>query len=294
MRKIATFKIFESSNELKDKLMGDILHLYSSIPVPKEKSSSVIKRIILNSDKKLYKLDQDIDLQYRSIHDRVRFSDYFDSLLNNKDIRGHNFEGFLCGVYGGVLNTRGGKYDITVGNKNLSVKFYDSEDERIVLGSYKSILQDYKEQIDEYGGVGKIFQSDDELLKEEIWEIISEDVDGWLIAYPKGNEIFIHHFTTDQMAKFVLSGNTVAPKGGWEGKYSLAISSTYTEVDYQTISKIRLPSVTIDDLVKLAKNSDEIEFSQHVFGDMGKKIRPDVIRYIMNNKKTIIKRLSEK
>ena len=167
MKNLVSFQLFESHDSEYDELMGKLLHLYGSIPLPKEKSSQVIKKIILKTKGEFFKIGEDIHLDYQETHDKVRFTDYFDSLVKHQDIRGHNFEGFLCGVYGGTLNKRGGKYDITVDGKNISVKFYRDENERVQLGEYKSILSEYEQEIDEYGSLGKVFHSDDEILKEE-------------------------------------------------------------------------------------------------------------------------------
>ena len=55
---VKIFEDFDDNHELleqqeKDRLMGELLHLYGSIPVPKEKSSTVIKKIVIDTDIKL-------------------------------------------------------------------------------------------------------------------------------------------------------------------------------------------------------------------------------------------------
>ena len=159
-------KLFESFQddeesiflEEKIRLMGELLHLYGSIPVPKEKSSEVIKKIVIDTDGEFFKLGENIKPGSRKPHDKVRFADYFDSLLSSKDIRGHNFEGCLTGLYGGELNKRGGRWDITINDRNYSVKFVDGPGERVQLGSYKSYLTEYQDQIESLGGIGKLFR----------------------------------------------------------------------------------------------------------------------------------------
>lgn len=293
MKNLVSFQLFESHDSEYDELMGKLLHLYGSIPLPKEKSSQVIKRIIMKTKGEFFKLGENIDLDYQETHDKVRFADYFDSLVKHQDIRGHNFEGFLCGVYGGTLSKRGSKYDITVNGENISVKFYRDENERVQLGSYESILSDYKDEIGGYESLGKVFHSDDYQLKKEIWDIISKDVHGWLIAHPNSDEteIIMHYFTKEQMGDFVLTGNTVAGKGGWIKQYQLAINSTYTDKQVHNISRVILPKVSTEELRKLAKNPEETKFSTEVFGPVGNKIRPDVIRYIMNNREQVLKNI---
>lgn len=94
MKFIKSYKVFEGVHDKSDEynsLMGRLLHLYGSIPVPKEKSSVVINKIVMSSMGKLFKLGEEVNINFYKLHDKIRFSDYFDSLLEDKDVRGHNF-----------------------------------------------------------------------------------------------------------------------------------------------------------------------------------------------------------
>jgi hypothetical protein len=305
---IKLFEDFEDEEykhqEEKDRLMGELLHLYGSIPVPKEKSSDVIKKIVIDTNRHFFRLGEDIKPGSRKPHDKVRFSDYFDSLLSSKDIRGHNFEGCLCGLYGGDLNKRGGRWDITINGKNYSVKFVDGPGERVQLGSYKSYLKEYEEQIESLGGIGKLFRIRNSKLKTDIWNKIvgstpssPSEIDGWIIAYPIGidgnwSKIICHLIDFRTMSNMVLKDDlTVAPKQGWSDYYSLAISSQYKNKGVKF--EIEVPSVSLEELKLISLMDYELNFSQKVFGDMSRKIRPDVLRYIFKNRNKIIKRMSD-
>jgi len=305
-------KLFESFQddeesiflEEKNRLMGELLHLYGSIPVPKEKSSEVIKKIVIDTDGEFFKLGENIKPGSRKPHDKVRFADYFDSLLSSKDIRGHNFEGCLAGLYGGELNKRGGRWDITINDRNYSVKFVDGPGERVQLGSYKSYLTEYQDQIESLGGIGKLFRIRNNKLKRKVWskivgsttENISE-INGWIIAYPVGitgnwSSIVCHLIDFDTMTNMVLKEDmTVAPKQGWSDYYSLAISSQFKNKGIKF--EIEVPTMNLEELRLISLMDYEQKFSKKVFGEVSRKIRPDVLRYIIKNKDKIIKKMSE-
>lgn len=306
---VKIFEDFDDNHELleqqeKDRLMGELLHLYGSIPVPKEKSSTVIKKIVIDTEGEFYKLGENISPGSRKPHDKVRFADYFDSLLSSKDIRGHNFEGCLCGLYGGDLNQRGGRWDITIGDKNYSVKFVDGPGERVQLGSYKSYLNSYSEQIESLGGLGKLFRIRNSRLKRSIWKKIvgsssdkPSEIDGWIIAYPIGitgnyRKIACHLIDFNTMTNMILNEDmTVAPKQGWSDHYSLAISSQYKNKGIKF--EIDLPILNLEELKIISLMDHEQKFAQNVFKEVSSKIRPDVLRYIYKNRDKIIKRISD-
>ncbi len=104
-------KLFEAALSQREELLGKLLHLYGSIPVSKQKSSVVIKKILHrntnNPNEPFFKLGDNIDVISDASQDKVRFVDYFDSLLNSKETRGHNFEGTIAGLYNGELSEPG-------------------------------------------------------------------------------------------------------------------------------------------------------------------------------------------
>jgi hypothetical protein len=303
MKFIKEFSLFESVHDntpTYNDLMGKLLHLYGSIPVPKEKSSIVIKKIINTSMGKTFKLGENVDINFCKIHDKVRFSDYFDSLLEDKDVRGHNFEGFVCGLFDGQLSTRGAKYDLTIGGKRYSVKFVDHKAKAPEVGRFKSIITQrpgLNDMVVENGGLTKIFKSKNTRLKSGIWNIITTEIDGWILAYPDDiknpKNIILNIVEKADMFNIINDGMVVAPKGGYADIYSLALSSRYITKGKYTKSIIKIPQVSLIELQDEYKTIEEENWAPGVFGNMAYKIRPDVLRYIRLNKDSVIKRLSE-
>jgi len=307
--RILNFKLFESNY---DSLMGKLLHVYGSIPTPKEKSSVVIGNIIKYSENDIldkrgkviktkhigeyYKLGDNIDMELYRPQDKLRFRDYFDSLINSKDTRGHNFEGLICGLFGGELSIRGSKHDVVIDGKNYSIKFTDNKSKAPELGSYTSKFdEDFQKEISEKGGLGNIFKGDDEDLKKYIWSVISSGVDGWIFAYPDDEKIVLNIVTKRGMGILLKNGLVVASKNGWKVKMSLALSATYRHYQLVKESIITLPpKLDEDDLKLMYRNSDEEIAAEHLFGsDFKDKIRPDLLRYILNNKKHFIKKMKD-
>lgn len=303
MRFIKDFRLFESVHDntpTYNELMGKLLHLYGSIPVPKEKSSVVIKKIINTSMGKLFKLGDNVDINFCKIHDKIRFSDYFDSLLEDKDVRGHNFEGFVCGLFGGQLSTRGAKYDLTIEGKRYSVKFVDHKSKAPEVGRFKNIITQ-RPRLDtmvvDAGGLTRTFKGGNTGLKNGIWNVITTEIDGWILAYPDDinnpKNIVLNIVEKSDMFNLINSGMVVAPKGGYADIYSLALSAKYTSKGTYTKSIIKIPQVSLIELQDEYKTIEEENWAPEVFGSMAYKIRPDVLRYIRVNKDNVIKRLSE-
>lgn len=303
MKFLKSYKIYENNLTPEEEyfdLMGKLLHLYGGIPVPKEKSSIVIKKIVKADLNRSFKLGEDVLLNFCKPHDKIRFSDYFSSLLQDKDVRGHNFEGLIAGLFGGVLSTRGAKYDLTIDGKKYSVKFVDHKNKAPEIGRFKSIIEKkYKtnEKILDNGGLTNVFRSDDKKLKRTIWNAITSDIDGWILAYPDDinnpTKIVVNIVDKPEMFRIVSLGYVVAPKGGLADVYSLALSSSYKTVGNFSTSNISIPMVSLDDLRNEYDTIKSEDWSTNVFGNMAYKMRPDVLRYIRMNKDNIIKKLSE-
>lgn len=314
MKYINSFAIFEGLS-LKDDLMGRILHLYGSIPVPKEKSSVVISKII-QAEGLTYNLGDPISLNYTKLHDKVRFNDYFDSLLNSKDSRGHNFEGFIVGIFNGTFTQRGSKPDVTIDNKKYSVKFIDKPTKAPEVGRFKYIfankdgavsgMEAYYEYINKFGGIVRLCRLDNEKLvsktltarklKEEIADIILAGIDGWIIAYPDSKDedkIEYNVFDKEVIKSMMVNGKIVASKSGLDSHYAFALSATFRNNANVTKNFIQIPTVTIPELKRCLLDAPEQEWGLKVFGNIAYKMRPDVLRYIKRNAIPIIKNLSE-
>lgn len=305
MKFLKSYKVFESEGQSPDDeyfdLMGRLLHLYGGIPVPKQKSSVVIKKIIIADVGRLFNLGEDVDINFCKPHDKIRFSDYFSSLLSDKEVRGHNFEGLVAGLFDGILATKkDSKYDLTIGTKKYSVKFVDHKNKAPEIGRFKSIIEakpKVNEKILENGGLTNVFRSDDIKLKRKIWNAITTDVDGWILAYPDNidnpTNIVLNIIDKPEMFRILSLGYVVAPKGGMADFYSLALSSSYKRIGQFKTSNIKIPFVTLNDLRDEYETVKSESWSENVFGNMAYKMRPDVLRYIRLNKDNIIKKLNE-
>lgn len=314
MKFLKDFQIFERKKlDEYDDLMGRLLHLYGSIPLEKEKASVVISKIVFNTIGKYYKLGDDVNIRHQADHDKVRFKDYFDSLLKSKDSRGHNFEGTLAGLYDGDLSERGEKWDITIEGKTWSVKFIDNPAKAPEIGSFNKVILDASKQpkegdrlslyypnlhndIMEEGGLTKLFRSDNRELKEKAFNVISHGITGgWIIAYPikssKNDNINIqlNIIKVDEMKEMLVDKKmSVAPKAGIKSKFTLALSAKFKYNKDITKSIIKIPILPLSKLKEIARSNNEIEWAEDIFGPKyGSKIRPDVLRYIKNNSEDI-------
>ena len=299
-----TFETNTSKN--KNELLGKILHAYGSIPLIKQKASVVIKKMLwvnhnkfCNNDTPFYTLGEDVNLSYNVPQDKVRFYDYFDSLLGSKETRGHNFEGFIAGIYNGDLSEPGSRYDVTINNKTWNIKFVDKPSKAPEIGRYKDLLYENNlfDIVNLYKGLTNIFKTDNDELKNEIFKnIISNDITGgWLIAYKdkKENNIIISIIDLELMKEFLLNGFTTSPKGGLLEYTNLALSSRYrhTTKKLNKQFKIIIPELSLDELKEIYINKDEQNWCKNIFEHFGNKIRPDVIRYIKENHEDIAKKL---
>lgn len=308
MKFLKGFKLFENiDTNIKlnpyDDLMGKLLHVYGSIPLQKEKARVVISKIIYNTNGKYYNLGDDVNIRHQADHDKVRFKDYFDSLLFSKDSRGHNFEGTLAGLFNGELSQRGEKWDIIIDEKTWSVKFMDNPSKAPEIGSFHKIIKDagIEEEIIEEGGLTRLFKSNNRELKLKSFNIIANGITGgWIIAYPvklqKGRNINIEMniISVEQMKKmFVEKGMSVAPKAGMKSYFTLALSARFKAEPDIIKSMIKIPLLPLSELRRISRTNTEDEWSQNVFGEYGAKIRPDVLRYIKNNSDEIADRLTK-
>lgn len=291
-------KLFEAALSQREELLGKLLHLYGSIPVSKQKSNVVIKKILYrNTSTPFFKLGDNIDFISEAPQDKVRFVDYFDSLINSKETRGHNFEGTIAGLYNGELSEPGEKWDVSIEGQTWSVKFIDTSSKAPEIGRYKKIITDNNliKSVDKYNGLTKIFRiSNDiyvDMLKEEIWDsVISHGITGgWLIGYPFKGDVVMHKIDLESMKNLLFSGYTASPKGGLISFYSLALSSRYKNISQEYT--IKIPKLNLKELKGLYLNREEKNWSNDIFGSYSNRIRPDVLRYIKHNEKEIAEKL---
>jgi len=291
------YKKHRPSEMSREELLGHILHLYGSIPLYKQKSQTVLKKILYG---KFPVFGEDVHLDHKNSHDKVRFVDYFDSLLNAKEVRGHNFEGFIAGLYDGELSKPGEKYDITIDGKTWSLKFVDNPSKAPEIGSFLApiIENGLQATVKEKQGLTKIFQSKNNDLKKQLFDIVSKGITGgWLIAYPMKTKkefyIQIHIIDLVDMENLLMQGYSTSPKGGLKSLYSLALSARYKTFEDVKNYKIIIPEISDDELREIYISDNEEIWGTEVFGKKTYKIRPDVLKYIKKNSKDIGKKLMD-
>ncbi len=300
MKYLLPYKIYESYDEdwsglSRERKMGKLLHLYSSIPLRKEKASEVIKSIVKYSKKNFSIYDKKVITPWNKLHDRLRFNDYFNSLLSSKDTRGHNFEGLIAGLFDGEIQSRGSRADIILkGGERCSIKFIDSKSEAPVLGSIYASIKDRPDILEKIGdrSIYEIFNTisvDEEKFREEIFDLAFGGVDLFLIGYAtRSSQIELHVIKFENMKENVCAGLVVAPKVK-SAKWSVRISSSAYRND-DTL-KIKIPTISMDQLDSLWSQGTR-KWSKTIFGNsITNRLRTDVIEDIIDDKEEIVNNL---
>ena len=320
MKHLLSYKIFEEASggtvewrqKPREEKIGALLHLYGSIPVSKEKAAIVINKIVMATKGDHFKLtDNYIIPGANKLHDQLRFADYFDSLLTSKDTRGHNFEGLIAGLFGGELTRRGTRSDVIINGEGWSVKFVNSKSESPVLGSIKSALDRQRRNAEKFNKgrrtgkriilldkigdrtVVEIFKSDDDELKEAVFNVAFRGTTGFIIGYPDvddNNEdvIRLHVLSFDEMRSVVCGGGVVNPKNSSD-VWSLRVASSYRRAPNKI--EISIPTITDEELNQLI-GEDDNRWAKNVFGyTIARRMRPDVIQDIRKDKEKISQRL---
>ena len=230
MKYLNGYRLFEAKklNEY-DNLMGKMLHLYGSIPLEKEKASIVIAKIIYGpTHGEYYRLGQDVDIKNQKDHDKVRFKDYFDSLLKSKDSRGHNFEGTIAGLYDGELAKRGEKWDLVIGGETWSLKFVDQASKAPEIGSFKKTILIYdRKRLEVYAeelGLKKRIDykastKNQDLLKKLIELDTDSELEGFYLLEDKivenGGLTYLFRSDKDDLKEIAFNVISEGITGGW-------------------------------------------------------------------------------
>lgn len=313
MKFILPYKLFENTNsnyddwdslsfdEKKSKLFA----IYPAIPLEKRAAAEAIRKIRMSEKEEVSKLeDNHINFPDKKPIDKLRWNQYFNSLIASKEIRGHNFEGLIAGLYDGKFTIPGQRGDLIIEEKAVSVKSLNDETQSPVLGSvYNSLSEDQLTQLGDRS-IHELFKNpkkDEEELRKSIWDVSfggENIVDYFLIAYfiepsvKSSGTIFIYIFSNEEMYEFVNSGKGLnAPKN--KGQiYQFRISSTYKAFKQRPIT-IKIPRIRERDLDKIW-NVTSRNWAKYVFGkDISKKMRTDTIEDIIDDKEDISKRMGE-
>lgn len=317
MKYLLPFQIFESISQTPyqeedwdsmtiEEKKSKLFSIYPPIPIEKRKAAYVIKKIRWAEGQPESKLGDDtINFPDKRLIDKVRWNEYLTTLCSSKEIRGHNFEGFVAGLYGGEFTEPGDRPDLKINGKMVSVKSLNDSSESVVLGSvFDSLTKEQKDRIEDNRN-RSIFQvfferKDSEAdLRREIWEagfLGVNNVDYFLIAFfnESNSTIHLHTISNDAMFRFINSPGKklVTPKRKSEF-YQLRISATYKDIKDQKKIVIKIPQITKEDLDQIW-NITARNWAKYVFGkNISKKMRTDTIEGIIDDKEDISKRMGE-
>lgn len=277
MRYIKSYKIFEGrtkkvtepeiktpeqEQEEKDVevLMGKFLHLYGSIPITKDKAAIVIPKILSKVAPGFpFQLGSTIKLnEITDFKTRLRLLDYFDSILQFKETRGHNFEGLIAGLYGGTLATsKTSKADVFISSgkatEGISVKFIDKKGKAPEIGSFKDIFDKgssnkilfsgnsgemielpIKDYVVQQGGLTRIFQNDPQKYNYD---------------YLKNPEIWTA--TKDQIVSFIFNSSSMKAVSKLLIAYTSIELSDVEDDPLKNLDKINLDIISVENLKNL-------------------------------------------
>ena len=286
MKVILTKEQFSSIKEVVDQEVDDFFnaekgrfHLFAPIPINRTTASEVIKRI-LKSENKRYQFGQDIDLNDLSLVNRLRFGVYLDELLTELGTRGHNYEGFMTGIYDGYLpKDTNYWFDYRIREGTVEQKFIKSNAESPQLKTYASLIKKHPE----YEGVLELPNTPQNIQKK--LKMLNENeflTDLYIFSTKtesgqgKGYKIENYVITKEEMVQILLNpDNLLAPKT--KGLTALRISSKVLGSVKFTITTPRYKMSELQDLVKLTDKEQEV---MSAFGKHSEHIRPDVIKDI--------------
>jgi hypothetical protein len=267
-------------------------YLYNPIPIVKQEASEVIQRI-LRTHGISFEFGQDVDLNQLDTVNKMRMKDYIVRVLKYKEVRGHNIEGLMCGLFNGKLNDKkSGEWDYVIPQGTVEQKYVESLSESPVVGSYKSILFSFPDEVlrtianitDKYGEKNIFLINDSELdvFKKMILEKMIVNI---VCVSTKGiQKISNYYFTKeDFMNVFIDANNCAAPKQ--KDSYQLRMKSS-TIASKAKKFDILIPKISQKEYTDYLSVSGEEQQVAQIFGPFSNKIRPDILKWINDNKES--------
>jgi hypothetical protein len=266
-------------------------YLYNPIPIVKQEASEVIQRILRTHDLS-FEFGKDADLNQLDTVNKMRMKDYINRIVKYKEIRGHAIEGLMCGLYNGNLNTsQSGSWDYSVAPGTVEQKYIEDEGESPVIGGYKQVLTSFGPEVNavvnnvtqKYNESNIFLINDDELteIKKNVLAGMTADV--VCISTKIVDRIRSYYFTKENFIEiFSDANNCSAPKQ--KGGNQLRIKSSAVRSQGITFDIIvpKISQKEYDDFLNI--NQEEQAVAQ-IFGPFSNKIRPDILKWIKNNKK---------
>jgi hypothetical protein len=265
-------------------------YLYNPIPIVKQEASEVIQRILRTHDLS-FEFGKDTDLNQLDTVNKMRMKDYINRIVKYKEIRGHAIEGLMCGLYNGNLNTsQSGSWDYSVAPGTVEQKYIEDEGESPVIGGYKQVLTSLGPEVnaivknvtEKYNESNIFLINDEELteIKKNVLAGMSADI--VCVSTKIVDRIRSYYFTKENFIEiFSDANNCSAPKQ--KGGNQLRIKSSAVRSQGITFDII-IPKISqkeYDDFLNI--NQEEQAVAQ-IFGPFSNKIRPDILKWIKNNK----------
>jgi hypothetical protein len=265
-------------------------YLYNPIPIVKQEASEVIQRIL-----RVYGLSfefgKDVDLNQLDTVNKMRMENYIERIVKYKEIRGHAIEGLMCGLYNGTLNTsQSGSWDYSVTLGTVEQKYIEDEGESPVIGGYKQVLDSLGPEVnaivknvtEKYGESNIFLINDDDLteIKKNVLAGMTADI--VCISTKIIDRIRSYYFTKENFINvFSDASNCSAPKQ--KGGNQIRIKSSAVRSQGITFDIIvpKISEKEYDDFLNI--NQEEQAVAQ-IFGPFSNKIRPDILKWIKNNK----------
>ena len=265
-------------------------YLYNPIPVVKQEASEVIQRI-LRTHGLSFEFGKDVDLNQLDTVNKMRMKDYISRIVKYKEIRGHAIEGLMCGLYNGNLNTsQSGSWDYSVAPGTAEQKYIEDEGESPVIGGYKQVLTSLGPEVnaivknvtEKYNESNIFLINDEELteIKKNVLAGMTADI--VCISTKIIDRIRSYYFTKENFIEiFSDANNCSAPKQ--KGGSQLRIKSSAVRSQGITFDII-VPKISQKEYDEFLNINQEEQAVAQIFGPFSNKIRPDILKWIKNNK----------
>jgi hypothetical protein len=267
-------------------------YLYNPIPIVKQEASEVIQRI-LRTHGLAFEFGKDVDLNQLDTVNKMRMKDYINRIVKYKEIRGHAIEGLMCGLYEGNLNTtQAGSWDYSVAPGTVEQKYVEDEGESPVIGGYKQVLTTLGPEVnaivknvtEKYSESNIFLINDPELdeIKKNVLSLMSADI--VCISTKIIDRIRSYYFTKENFIDiFSDASNCSAPKQ--KGGNQLRIKSSAVRSQGITFDII-IPKISQQEYDNFLNVNQEEQAISQIFGPFSNKIRPDILKWIKDNKES--------
>ena len=265
-------------------------YLYNPIPIVKQEASEVIQRI-LRTHGLAFEFGKDTDLNQLDTVNKMRMKDYINRIVKYKEIRGHAIEGLMCGLYNGSLNTtQAGSWDYSVLPGTVEQKYIEDEGESPVIGGYKQVLTSLGPEVnaivknvtEKYNESNIFLINDEELteIKKNVLAGMTADI--VCISTKIVDRIRSYYFTKENFIEiFSDANNCSAPKQKGGNQLRIKSSAVISQGITFDIIVPKISQKEYDDFLNI--NQEEQAVAQ-IFGPFSNKIRPDILKWIKNNK----------